>query len=198
MAGASNMLRRREVVAALLADRGDMLVVAGLGGTCWDVTAAGDVAENFYLWGAMGGAASVGLGLALARPERRVAVIAGDGEMLMGLGSLATIGVQRPRNLAIAIIDNEHYGETGMQPTHTGQGVDLAAVATAAGFAETALVTDREGLDAAVPLVRAAPGPVLVAIKVGTEPLGIVMPPRDGATLKDRFRTALLGPGAIA
>jgi len=123
-------------------------------------------------------------------------VIAGDGEMLMGLGGLATVAVQRPANLALVILDNERYGETGMQPTHTSEGVDLAAVAAAAGFAETALVTDQEGLEEAVPLVREAPGPVMVVIKVGAEPLGIVMPPRDGAYLKDRFRAALLGPGA--
>ncbi len=196
MAEGSNMLRRREVTATLLANRGDLLAISGLGGAIWDVAAAGDVAENFYLWGAMGGAAPIGLGLALAQPERRVLVIAGDGEMLMGLGGLATVAVQRPTNLAIAILDNERYGETGMQPTHTSEGVDLAAVAAAAGFAETALVTDQEGLEAAVPLLREAPGPVMVVIKVGTEPLGIVMPPRDGAYLKDRFRAALLGPGA--
>jgi thiamine pyrophosphate-dependent acetolactate synthase large subunit-like protein len=112
-------LRRREVALALTADRADMLVVAGLGSTAWDVTAAADHPLNFPLWGAMGGAAMIGLGLALAQPDRRVLVITGDGEMLMGLGSLATIAVQRPANLAVVVFDNERYGETGMQPTHT-------------------------------------------------------------------------------
>src|SRR5476651_501431 len=127
-------LRRRDVVAAILAERGGMLVIGGLGSTAWDITAAGDAPLNFPLWGAMGNAAMIGLGLALAQPERRVLVITGDGEMLMGLGSLATIGVQQPANLAVVVIDNERYGETGMQATHTASGVDLAKVATACGF----------------------------------------------------------------
>jgi thiamine pyrophosphate-dependent acetolactate synthase large subunit-like protein len=186
-------LRRREVAGALLADRGDMLVVAGLGSTAWDITAAGDHPLNLPLWGAMGGAAAIGLGLALAQPERRVLVITGDGDMLMGLGSLATIAVQRPSNLAIVVFDNERYGETGMQPTHTAHGVDLAAMARAAGIALTGTVHDQAALEAALPTVRAAPGPVFYTIKVRAESLPFVLPPKDGAYLKDRFRRALLG-----
>src|SRR6266542_6122021 len=135
-------LNRREVVTALLADRGDLLVVAGLGATAWDVASVEEHPLDFPLWGAMGGAAMVGLGLAIAQPARRVLVITGDGEMLMGLGSFATIGVQAPRNLAIAVIDNERYGETGMQPTHTAHGVDLAAVALGCRFASARTVRD--------------------------------------------------------
>jgi len=119
-------LDRREAVAEILKRRGDALVVAGLGAPCWDTAAAGEHPLNFYTWGGMGGAAMIGLGLALAQPRRRVLVITGDGEMLMGLGALATIGVQQPRNLAVIVMDNEHYGETGMQQTHTRLGVDLA------------------------------------------------------------------------
>lgn len=187
-------LRRREVAQALLADRGDMLVVAGLGSTAWDVTAAGDHPLNFPLWGAMGGAAAIGLGLALAQPERRVLVITGDGDMLMGLGSLATIAVQRPANLAIVVFDNERYGETGMQPTHTAHDVDLAAMAHAAGIPVTGTVHDQSALEATMPAIRAAPGPVFFVIKVRAESLPFVLPPKDGAFLKDRFRGALLGP----
>jgi thiamine pyrophosphate-dependent acetolactate synthase large subunit-like protein len=187
-------LRRREVARALLADRGDLLVIAGLGSTAWDVTAAGDHPLNFPLWGAMGGAALIGLGLALARPERRVLVITGDGELLMGLGGLATIGVQRPANLALVVFDNERYGETGMQATHTAHGVDLAGIAAAAGFAVAGTIRAPEELDAARQVVRTAPGPVFYAIKVRAEPLPFVLPPRDGACLKDRFRQALLRP----
>ena len=129
-----NTLRRRDVVQQLLQDRGELLVVGGLGSTAWDITAAGDSPLNFPLWGAMGNAAMFGLGLALAQPARRVLVLTGDGEMLMGLGSLATIGVQQPRNLSVVVIDNERYGETGMQATHTADGVDLARVAAACRF----------------------------------------------------------------
>jgi thiamine pyrophosphate-dependent acetolactate synthase large subunit-like protein len=187
------LLRRREVAKALLDDRGDLLVVAGLGSTAWDVTAAGDHPLNFPLWGAMGGAAALGLGLALAQPDRRVLVISGDGDILMGLGSLATIAVQQPANLALVVFDNERYGETGMQPTHTAHDVDLAAMARAAGIPVTGTVQDRAALEAALPAIRAAPGPVCFAIKVRAEPLPLVLPPKDGAHLKDRFRTALLG-----
>ncbi len=192
MASEDFRLGRRAVVDLLLADRGDMLVVAGLGATAWDVAAAGDCALDFPLWGAMGGAAMIGLGLALARPERRVLVITGDGEMLMGLGALATIAVRAPGNLAIAVLDNERYGETGMQATHTAHGADLAAMARAAGFPVTALARDADALDSAVGLLRDAPGPVFATIKVRAETLPLVLPPRDGVVLKDRFRAALV------
>ncbi len=189
-------LRRRDVVKALLAERGDALVVAGLGAPAWDVTAAGDHALSFPLWGAMGGAAMVGLGLALAQPARRVLVVTGDGEMLMALGSLATVAAQAPRNLAIVVLDNERYGETGMQATHTAWGVDLAAVAAGAGLPVAETVMETAELDAAIAKVRTAPGPVFVTVKVRAETLPLVLPPRDGAYLKDRFRTALLGAAA--
>lgn len=192
-------LRRRAVAEALLAGRDDLLVIAGLGSTAWDVTAAGDHPLNFPLWGAMGGAAMIGLGLALAQPARRVLVITGDGEQLMGLGSLATIAVQRPANLAIAVFDNERYGETGMQPTHTAHDVDLAAVARACGFAETGTIREQAELDQALPALREGAGPSCYVIKVRAEPLPFCLPPKDGALLKDRFRRALLGgEGAAA
>jgi thiamine pyrophosphate-dependent acetolactate synthase large subunit-like protein len=186
-------LRRRELAQQLLADPGDLLVIAGLGSTAWDVTAAGDRPLNFPLWGAMGGAAMVGLGLALARPERRVLVITGDGELLMGLGSLATIAVQRPSNLALVVFDNERYGETGMQATHTAYGVDLAAVAAACGFALTGILREQREVDAALPAIRSAPGPILYVAKIRAESLPFALPPKDGAFLKDRFRHAI-GP----
>ncbi len=191
-------LRRRQVAKALLADRGELLVVAGLGAAAWDVTAAGDTPLNFPLWGAMGGASMVGLGLALAQPERRVLVITGDGDMLMGLGSLATVAAQAPRNLAIVVFDNERYGETGMQLTHTAYDVDLAAAAAACGIQRTATVGDQAALDAAIADILTAPGPVFVNIKIRAEESPFTLPPKDGAYLKDRFRVALLGvEGAV-
>ena len=195
------LLYRRDVVDALLKNRGDLLVIAGLGAAAWDITAAGDHALSFPLWGAMGGAAVMGLGLALAQPKRKVLVITGDGEMLMGLGSLATIAVQRPRNLSIVVLDNERYGETGMQETHTAHGVDLAAMARAAGFAQTCNISKRseiaplrERIHAAG---KAAKGPLFAQIKVDPEKLPLVLPPRAGTYLKERFRIALLGPDAV-
>ncbi len=196
-------LHRRQVVKALLADRGealsgrgDLLVVAGLGAPAWDCAAAGDHPLTFSLWGGMGLAAMTGLGLALARPDRRVLVVTGDGEMLMGLGSLATIAVQAPPNLAVVVLDNERYGETGMQPTHTAHGVDLAAVAAACGFPQTITVTEEAGLGPLLDAVLRARGPVFAVVKVGAEKLPLVVPPRDGVVLKDRFRSALGVTGA--
>jgi len=186
-------LDRREVTTQLLADRDGLVVVAGLGACAWDITAVGDDDLNFPLWGAMGGAASIGLGIALAQPDRRVLVLTGDGEMLMGMGSLATIALQKPRNLAVVVIDNERYGETGMQQTHTAFGVDLAGVAAAAGFPVTSTVRDQAELDAALPIILQAPGPVFTTIKVKAEELEFVLPTNDGVVLKDRMRKAMTG-----
>ena len=187
-------LRRRHVAKALLADRGGLLVVAGLGSCAWDITAAGDDPLNFPLWGAMGGAAAIGLGLALAQPDRRVLVITGDGEMLMGLGTLATIAMQAPKNLAVVVLDNERYGETGMQPPPTAHGADLAEAAASVGFPVTGTVLDQAELSAALPVILEAPGPVFFAIKVRAEELDFVLPTNDGVQLRDRFRKALSGP----
>ncbi len=197
MADRGIVLQRREVVARILRDRGETLVVTGLGSATWDVAAAGDDPRNFYLWGAMGGAAVTGLGLALAQPERRVLVITGDGEMLMAIGSLATIAVAAPANFAICVLDNERYGETGMQETHTAHTVDMAGMAAAAGFRATATVVGETELEAQVPVLLDAPGPVFVAIKVTADPVPLVLPPRDGTWLKHRFRGALLGDAAF-
>jgi thiamine pyrophosphate-dependent acetolactate synthase large subunit-like protein len=190
------MIHRRDLVPRLLADRGDLLVIAGLGAPAWDCTAAGDHPLTFPLWGGMGLAAMIGLGLAKAQPGRRVLVVTGDGEMLMGLGAFATIAAAGAPNLAIAVLDNERYGETGNQETHTARGVDLAAVAAGCGFRTARTVRDEEEIAAAVRALREAAGPVLVSFKVAAEDLPLVLPPREGIHLKQRFRSALLGPAA--
>ena len=185
-------LERRAVVARLLRDRDGLLVVTGLGSPSYDVHAAGDHDGNFYLWGAMGAAALVGLGLAQAKPDRTVVVVTGDGEQLMGLGGLATIAIAAPANLVIVVLDNGHYGETGMQRSHTGLGIDLASIAGAAGFAEAVTVTDQAGLESAAQSIRErASGPRLYVVKVKPENLPRSLPPRDGVHLKNRLRTHL-------
>src|SRR5260370_42050718 len=151
-------IARRAAVAALLEDRGELLVVSGIGSPTYDGHAAGDSGANFYLWGAMGSVALIGLGLAQARPDRKILAITGDGEQLMGLGGLATIGVARPKNLSVVVIDNGHFGETGMQRSHTGCGLDLAVVASACGFAETG-VGGRMGPGGGRAGKRDSPGP---------------------------------------
>ena len=185
-------LDRREVVKAILDRREDALVVTGLGSSCYDA-GVHDHPNTYYLWGAMGAAAMMGLGLALAQPKRRVLVITGDGEMLMGLGALATIGVQQPSNLTVVVIDNERYGETGMQTTHTASGVNLAGVAKACGFKTSKLVTKNIS---SRDIIHRTAGPHFLQIKVIAEKLPLVLPPQDGVLLKDRFRRALLGKAA--
>lgn len=183
---------RRAAVARLLAARDGALVVTGLGSPSYDVHAAGDRADNYYLWGAMGGAALTGLGLAQARRDRRVMVITGDGEMLMAIGALATIAVARPANLDIVVLDNQHFGETGMQPSHTGRGIALDRIAAAAGFAETAELRGLDEVDAlAERMLRPAAGPRLFVLKIAAETLPRSLPPRDAVFVKNRFRAHL-------
>jgi thiamine pyrophosphate-dependent acetolactate synthase large subunit-like protein len=185
-------LSRRDAVKALLADRKDALVVTGLGSASYDVHAAGDRDDNYYLWGAMGAAALVGLGLAQAQPKRTVLVVTGDGEQLMAFGSLATIAVAKARNLVIVVIDNGHFGETGMQTSHTGRGLNFADVAASCGFAHTATLTRIEEVkDLARGLGGAAEGPSLFVIKVAAEIPPRSLPPRDAVFIKNRFRTSL-------
>jgi thiamine pyrophosphate-dependent acetolactate synthase large subunit-like protein len=192
----SKLLHRREVVEELLAGRGNLLVIGGLGAPAWDITHAGDHELNFPLWGAMGGAAMLGLGVALAQPKKKVLVLTGDGEMLMGLGALATIAVQRPRNLYIVVLDNERYGETGQQETHTGHGVDLAGMAKAAGFAHALGVRTQADVSRLKKRIYSGEGALFAQVKVDPERLPLVLPPREGSLLKNRFRAALLGPDA--
>ncbi len=190
-------LHRRDIVKTLLARRNaDTLVIAGLGSSAWDVTAAGDDERNFCLIGAMGLTVPIGLGLAEAQPRKRVLVITGDGDMLMSLGALATVAMVRPRNLAIVVLDNERYGETGGQPTHTAGAADLAAIAKGAGFETTGTIRRQDEIDAMLDSVYDAPGPVFQAVKIACETLEGVKPPLDGAYAKDRFRIALLGAKA--
>jgi len=195
-AASTGTLDRREVVKTLLAQREDALVVTGLGSSCYDAGVY-DHPNTFYLWGAMGGAAMIGLGLALAQPKRRVLVITGDGEMLMGVGSFATIGAQKPDNLAIVVLDNELYAETGMQPTHTARGVDLAGMAKAAGFAVAETVRTEEALDSAVRTLYRTRGPAFFDIKVNSKRYPLSIRLRDGAHIKNRFRENLLGQQAF-
>ena len=197
MISKSGLLHRREVVAELLRDRGELLAVAGLGAPNWDVSAAGDHPNTFPLWGAMGSAAMIGLGLALAQPSRRILVITGDGEMLMGLGSLATIAVQKPPNLSLVVLDNERFGETGMQETHTAHGVDLAGMAKAAGFAKSLLVREGDEVTKLRELAHSGKGPIFAQVKIDPEALPFVLPPAEGSILKNRFRVAVLGEDAL-
>ena len=184
-------LDRRVAIRALLADRAGMLVVTGLGSTTWDAASVGDDDRNFYLWGGMGAAAMVGLGLALARPDRRVLVVTGDGEMLMGLGALATIGVQRPQNLAIAVFDNGLYGETGGQASHTAEAVSLTGVARACGIERVFDIAEVVALRNFAALIYGAQATLFARVAITAEEPPRILPPSDAVLLKLRFRHAI-------
>lgn len=185
----ANLLNRRDVVSALLANRKDVVAIGGLGASTNDICAAGDHARNFYLWGGMGGAAMIGLGLALAQPKLPVLVITGDGEMLMGLGSFATIGLQKPANLSILVLDNERYGETGGQASHTSAAADLVGVAKACGIADSRSISTMAEVEAFARAVHdVTAGPRFANVKVDSAEVERILPTRDGTYIVNRMR----------
>jgi thiamine pyrophosphate-dependent acetolactate synthase large subunit-like protein len=192
----ANLLERRSVVSSLLAQRKDAIVVGGLGASTYDIAAAGDHDRNFYLWGAMGGAVMIGLGVALAQPHLPVLVITGDGEMLMGMGSLATVGLQKPKNLTIIVLDNEVYGETGGQASHTAATVDLVGVARSCGIADARAISTMADIEAyAHDIQDVVSGPRFASIKIDSANLERVLSSRDGTFIVNRIRGALgFGP----
>ena len=184
-------VERREFVARLLAGVPDALVVTGLGSASYDVYAAGDRDGNYYLWGAMGGAAPLGLGLALAQPDKPVVVITGDGEQLMGIGSLGTIGAKQPRNLTVVVLDNGHFGETGMQRSHSSLGTDMVAVAKGFGISDAFSTDSLEGCDEVIRRIQARDGVTFAQVFIEANEPPRKLPPRDGPFIKNRFRSAL-------
>lgn len=182
---------RRDFVARLLAATPDALVVTGLGSATYDVFAAGDRDRNYYLWGAMGGAAPLGLGLALAQPDKPVVVITGDGEQLMGIGSLGTIAVKQPKNLTIVVLDNGHFGETGMQRSHSSLGTNLVAVAKGFGIEDAFSTGSLEQCGEIARRINARTGTVFAQVFIEADEPPRALPPRDGPYIKNRFRAAL-------
>ena len=187
----SNQIDRRAFVAALVKACPDALVVPGLGSANYDLFAAGDRPNNFYMWGAMGAAAGIGLGLALAQPNHQILVITGDGEQLMGLGMLATIGAQQPKNLTVVVLDNGHFGETGMQQSHTSLGTDLVAVAKACSIASGQHINALDEVQQIAQAVSSGKGPSLFQVKVKADEVPRALPTRDGVFIKNRFRAVL-------
>ena len=188
----ANLLERRSVVSALLSGRKDAIAVGGLGASTYDIAAAGDHERNFYLWGGMGGAVMIGLGVALAQPKLPVVVITGDGEMLMGMGSLATVGLQMPGNLTIIVLDNEVYGETGGQASHTGANTELVGVAKACGISDARSLATMAEIEAFAPSMQdVSAGPRCVSVKIDSANLERVLASRDGGYIVTRIRGAL-------
>jgi thiamine pyrophosphate-dependent acetolactate synthase large subunit-like protein len=187
----SNKIQRRPFVAALLADRNGALVVPGLGSPTWDCSASGDSPEYLYSWGGMGLAVPTALGLALAHPERRVLALTGDGEMLMGIGSLGVVAAQAPKNLAILVLDNQHFGETGRQTGLTSEATDLCKVAEGFGIAHTMLVTAQGAAAELAAFLFKKPGPVFAVAKIALSEDPWNLPIKDGAAIARRMRVAL-------
>jgi len=187
----SNKLQRRPFVAEIMKHRGNGLVVTGLGSPTWDLFAAGDRPDNLYSWGGMGLAVPTALGLAMAQPDRRVLAMTGDGEMMMGIGSLGVVADQSPPNLAILVLDNERFSETGRQRGLTGSRVDLCAVAKGFGIRETMLVTEESEKDALARFLFETPGPVLAVAKIALSEDPWRLPEKDGAAIARRFKISL-------
>jgi len=187
----SNKLQRRPLVADIMKHRGNGLVVTGLGSPTWDLFAAGDRPDNLYSWGGMGLAVPTALGLAMAQPDRRVVAMTGDGEMMMGIGSLGVVADQAPENLAIFVLDNERFSETGRQKGLTGARVDLCAVAKGFGIRETVLVTEESQKDELAKFLFGARGPVLAVAKIALSEDPWRLPEKDGAAIGRRFKISL-------
>ncbi len=184
-------LDRRTAVSALLGAMPDALVVSGLGSPSYDVFASGTRDTHFYLWGAMGAAVPLALGLALAQPRRSVLAVTGDGEQLMGVGALATVSACAPDNLTVVVLDNGHYGETGMQASHTSLGTDLAAVARGFGVLRTHTISTLEQVEVLATEARSRTGTAFARVLIGAEETARALPPRDGVANKNRLRAAL-------
>ena len=182
---------RRAFVANMVAGAPEALFISGLGSPSYDLFAAGDRDKNFYLWGAMGASTCLGLGLALAQPEHSVVVVTGDGEQLMGIGSLGTVGVKQPANLTIVALDNGHFGETGMQRSHASLGTDLVAVAKGFGIEDAFTIEEDAGFSEVVSRINARNGTAFARIVVKPDEPPRVLPNRDGTLIKNRFRAAL-------
>jgi phosphonopyruvate decarboxylase len=185
-----NRLDATRLLIAALGDDPNVPVVASLGHPAYDLFAAGDRPANFYTWGSMGLASSIGLGLAIARPDLRVVVVDGDGSLLMNLGSLATIGWTKPANLVLVVWDNEEYGTTGGQKSATAHGADLAAAARAMGVHSTVKASTERDLQSAIAHAHRDSGPWVIVAKV-EESAPTVKPPLDYVFIKERFMAAI-------
>jgi sulfopyruvate decarboxylase subunit beta len=185
-------MKRIEAIAlaAEAAEAQDALLVCNIGFPSRELFASKDRDENFYMLGSMGLASSIGLGLALAHPERRVIVLDGDGSVLMNLGTLATIAHHARRNYLLVILDNCCYGSTGSQPTCTHLGTDLEGIAKSAGVARTRTVTDAEGFSRAL----RENGVVIMKVEIGNADVPVIgLSPQE---ILDRFIKAASLPSA--
>ncbi|MEZ5849937.1 MAG: thiamine pyrophosphate-dependent enzyme [Hyphomicrobiaceae bacterium] len=193
-AGPRYTLDRITAVPAVVGNADDYLVIAGLAGTAKDLGAMTKDGANYYgLAGAMGAAVSMGLGLALARPDKKVLVATGDGELLMNIGALATVAVMNPPNLRILCVDNGHYGETGYQKSHTCLGVDLEQMAIGAGIKNTCSIEKEADLEKGARMLRESNGSCFVLLRVKPTDGPKFKRSLDPAASRVKFRLGTLG-----
>ena len=189
-----NLLNRKDAIPKLIGDSNRFLIISGLAGPAKDIGFLTKESANTFLFGgAMGGALPTSLGLAMARPKDRVMCVSGDGDILMSVGSLATIGSLKPRNLIIICVDNSLYQETGGQKSHTGLGVDLETVSQGCGFPITLSITNEEELLKGSTIIdNELEGPIFILLKVNE-----TKPPQysrnfNASQAKIKFRQNLL------
>ena len=156
---------RLEATNVILRHVGNRPIVANLGPTTDELWHAGHRDRNFYTYGSMGLCSSIALGMALSTQEQVIS-LDGDGSLLMNLGTIATIGREHPKNLIVVVWDNEEWGQTGHQPSHTAMGTDLADVAQSCGISQTSTVSDLEELEAALQNALQTEGPWFIVAKI--------------------------------
>ena len=187
-------LDRKDAVPAIVGNPDDFLIICGLAGASKDIAHLTNDGDNiFTMAGAMGGATAMGLGLALSRPDKKVLVVTGDGELLMNVGTLATVGILKPANLSILCVDNGHYGETGYQESHTQRGVDLDLIAQGSAIPITRTIDREDQMVEAKQLLRDSNGTTFILLRVNTEPPPSIKRSMDATERKIAFRRALLG-----
>jgi phosphonopyruvate decarboxylase len=189
-------LDRSVAVPQLIGEQKDFLFIGGLAGTAKDLASITKDGSNYYgMAGAMGAAVSMGLGLALARPDKKVIVATGDGELLMNVGSLATASILNPPNLRILCVDNGHYGETGYQKSHTSLGVDLEQMAIGAGIKSTMTVESQDQIAAGARMLRESNGTCFMLLRVKPEDGPKYKRDMDPASTRVRFLLGMKATG---
>ncbi len=187
----AKVMNRFELTKRLVAQLDhDEAVIGGIGNTNFDLWAAGQRSQNFYMLGSMGLAIPIAFGVAIAQPNRHVIALEGDGSLLMQLGCLSTVAMQKPGNLTIIIWDNGLYQITGSQPTASASTADLVAIARASGIANSHWAADEDDFDAQVAAALNGGGPTLIAARIDGEP-GVGATDRDPVQIRERFMRGL-------
>jgi thiamine pyrophosphate-dependent acetolactate synthase large subunit-like protein len=184
------MINRLQATRYVVDNLHDEPIVASLGNAKFDLYIAKDRPQNFYMWNSMGMASSIGLGLAMARPQQTVVILDGDGSLLMNLNSLPTAAARSPENLIHIVWDNRQFELTGGQPTHTAFGTDLAAIARGAGFKHVESVDTQADFEAVFAKALQESGPWIIVAHIDSD-RSPGRPPKSAALIKHRFMEAL-------